>query len=1611
MLEDIAARAHQMILSNGGVTIGLQGHEPKEGYAFSPYPELERVLPAHGLTPAHVHQYLVDNQTALSQPGNHLGAWHDTQSGNVFLDISHVGPATPETIAEAKKANQLAVFDLANFNEIPTGLERSRDVTSSHPVNLYHYAPSAAREQIRSQGLIPWAHQQDEETGGDWDHVWLDERKDNRPGMDTWEVLGLSPWSIEHAPGESGEPWWRTDRVPPHLLKLHTGSKRTSAWDWDVAEDQFQWPQKFRSEDAESYHRAIANGYVVKPHIAPIEPPELDWEHFGAVHPDWLYEWIEKNGPYVVHQTTHNVIPLIHQNGLIPWDAPGMRSIYGDDLRPRPNHVYVRHPSGPMHDYHVHFDLRKLDPERIHADEDSFFDPHSASGVRKLEPYLTKPEVVRDNNRNYRHIQDAHGTYGSFGEWAEHHRLNEPAHVAHSLNEGGTLAIEGGIDPAAIVSPEEVGQWHEANGSYLWAPWVGGKKISKPKLVSYNYPHAPVVRPVVSADQRAGLQAAKDFVNVTGEEPMDTEFEPAWRSKLPMFSNSHIYTREQTRLNLPNIPNGKVSAYPETLGPQFPEEFDLEAPKPATNKQCPHCKWFGRFADVCPQCGYDIQHGLVPLAPGKTTLQDWGVPEGWGSPKPQREYAWQWTSASPFQDFDPGYYHIAPTSERERIRVHGLQPSNPGLSGNWDNVLFDNGWEPAEWGKTVPHGVYVHRDPQIARQYANDQYGNFDVWHVPGHAVQDAVKDPDLAPYYHKHDVPLAITHAVPATLYEPYESTLSDRSWKLRAKPFQSSEDRQDRQDQRVVNEWLWQWDDDGGSSKPDEVEPNPSPNTPNTLPNPSDNPPAHARTHEGSRENAGWSWVNRHAAYPESGVSIRETPAQGHVSTVREYPSSADVSIVDELRLSLGLAHSAQDMRSNAGTSYSENRPSFREFPTLYGIRESKEILANQSKNFSNIRTADWSGPCPHCGNKLWETGLGRYWCRSCGKYMAPASAAWKNDEVWDASQLQTQHPDPWMDNEPGTLTFPDKWRWSNRGPRGSRLAGPDNAPDTYTFKYGPFTVFDYHHDRPWGSGAWDSRRPVIYEPQDGAFSIGAPGDIHADLERFAMGPTIQGSINPEAHYLGGWDGEYEGKAPEGSPSWEHVQDALAQHVQNLYRSPDGTGDWDSSKFSMAADPNWLDNYIQRNGPYLYHATQTPEQVDSLLTHGILPWDHPNNPYGSAHGGGSLEPRPGHVYLKTYTPKRQMDRTVAVDLRKLDPGLLNPDEDNMIGNTPWHFPPPQRSMYEPNETGGSWAERWQMNEPSQTAYSLEGINGLPTVAYRGVIPPEAIHRHIGAKTASPKQSAIGTDIFTCNHCGSHAMTEPKQLGNQWTQTCTACGRSRNVPGTHPLINALRTMEPEYPALLNEVGPQRPMNYFGAQAQITPEQIEALKRGELDLDSLKNQMQGSPEYLYHYAPTSERERIRTHGLQPGQPGLSGHWNNVTEGEQPGWLKKQPSGIYVTKDPKRFGPHQWGMGHKMDLWRIHPDHVKSIEPDPIVDHAFSIPHSVLPELHEPWEDSDDANWHWDARVPQTREDMEWGPINIPGHESENDMRRFYEQKIEGNPWGVGKGTRRGLDPV
>lgn len=91
------------------------------------------------------------------------------------------------------------------------------------------------------------------------------------------------------------------------------------------------------------------------------------------------------------------------------------------------------------------------------------------------------------------------------------------------------------------------------------------------------------------------------------------------------------------------------------------------------------------------------------------------------------------------------YYHVAPTTERNRIQQHGLQPSHPMRNPDWgnENAWYDRHGPDAR--STVPEGVYVWEKPGQAYNYAEQietaRGTPHDVWQVPHGEVHE---DPDV---------------------------------------------------------------------------------------------------------------------------------------------------------------------------------------------------------------------------------------------------------------------------------------------------------------------------------------------------------------------------------------------------------------------------------------------------------------------------------------------------------------------------------------------------------------------------------------------------------------------------------------------------------------------------------------------------------------------------------------------------------------------------------------------------------------------------------------------------------------------------------------------------
>lgn len=90
-------------------------------YAVSLYPERSVVVEGKQIPLAVLRRFVVDNLDILRDPRVSIGTWFNSDDGMSYLDISATLPDKAQAIELGKKYNQIAIFDLATFEEIPTG--------------------------------------------------------------------------------------------------------------------------------------------------------------------------------------------------------------------------------------------------------------------------------------------------------------------------------------------------------------------------------------------------------------------------------------------------------------------------------------------------------------------------------------------------------------------------------------------------------------------------------------------------------------------------------------------------------------------------------------------------------------------------------------------------------------------------------------------------------------------------------------------------------------------------------------------------------------------------------------------------------------------------------------------------------------------------------------------------------------------------------------------------------------------------------------------------------------------------------------------------------------------------------------------------------------------------------------------------------------------------------------------------------------------------------------------------------------------------------------------------------------------------------------------------
>lgn len=125
-----AGMAFSETISSGGATIDIKsGTIPKNGYAISPYKDLEFVLDADSLDEDAILSYIDDNSEIFDKPNHQLGLWKNPEDGKVYMDIVVVEKDANSAYKLAQENDQIAFYDLGKGQEINTSdFSRSSEI-------------------------------------------------------------------------------------------------------------------------------------------------------------------------------------------------------------------------------------------------------------------------------------------------------------------------------------------------------------------------------------------------------------------------------------------------------------------------------------------------------------------------------------------------------------------------------------------------------------------------------------------------------------------------------------------------------------------------------------------------------------------------------------------------------------------------------------------------------------------------------------------------------------------------------------------------------------------------------------------------------------------------------------------------------------------------------------------------------------------------------------------------------------------------------------------------------------------------------------------------------------------------------------------------------------------------------------------------------------------------------------------------------------------------------------------------------------------------------------------------------------------------------------------
>lgn len=104
---------------DGGFTVDTStSREQTMGFFVSCHPERESVHPVETVRRSDIRGFVKNNADLLNKDGHFYGAWHDPETGNLYLDISIGTESAEEARTVAKENDQIAFFDGQTMNSV-----------------------------------------------------------------------------------------------------------------------------------------------------------------------------------------------------------------------------------------------------------------------------------------------------------------------------------------------------------------------------------------------------------------------------------------------------------------------------------------------------------------------------------------------------------------------------------------------------------------------------------------------------------------------------------------------------------------------------------------------------------------------------------------------------------------------------------------------------------------------------------------------------------------------------------------------------------------------------------------------------------------------------------------------------------------------------------------------------------------------------------------------------------------------------------------------------------------------------------------------------------------------------------------------------------------------------------------------------------------------------------------------------------------------------------------------------------------------------------------------------------------------------------------------------